>query len=118
MTDDTRMRIGDREREAASERLSKHAAAGRLTYDELEQRLERAQAAVFATDLAALEADLPVRRSARMRPGPPVAAIVALLAAVLVTIAVGHPIPPLFILAVFLWVRARRGFGPPRFSAS
>jgi uncharacterized protein DUF1707 len=114
-----RIRIGDREREATSERLSKHAVAGRLTYEELEERLERAQAAVFARDLAALEADLPARRS-RPRPRLPYPAFVALVAAILVSILVGHPIPPLFILAVFLWVRARRygSFPRPRFSAS
>jgi hypothetical protein len=121
MTDYTpdRLRIGDREREATSERLSKHAAAGRLTYEELEERLERAQAAVFATDLAALEADLPTRRPVA-RPRPPFPALAALVAAVVVSILAGHPIPPLFILAVFLWMRARRygAFARPRFSAS
>lgn len=108
------LRIGDREREAAAERLTKHAAAGRLTYDELEQRLDRAQAAVFASDLAVLEADLPTNRRAPAR-RPPFPALAALVAAVLVSVLVGHPIPPLFILAVVLWVRARRfGAWSPR----
>ena len=127
----TPLRIGDREREAASDRLAKHAAAGRLTYEELEERLERAQAAVVTTDLAELEADLPGPRGRRRPSGaftadlprrraarPPYAAIVALVAAVLVTVLVGHPIPPLFILAVVLWVRARRHGSIPRSGAA
>jgi ferric-dicitrate binding protein FerR (iron transport regulator) len=104
-------RVGDREREAATERLTKHAAAGRLTYDELEQRLEQAQAAVFASDLAVLEADLPTNRRVPARRRPAFPALAALVAAVVVSVLVGHPIPPLFILAVVLWVRARRS-GP------
>jgi hypothetical protein len=112
------LRIGDREREAAAERLNQHAAAGRLSYDELEQRLEQAQAAVFASDLAVLEADLPTNRRAPAR-RPPVPALAALVAAVLVSVLVGHPIPPLFILAVVLWVRARRlGRWSPRHHAA
>jgi hypothetical protein len=105
------VRIGDREREAAAERLNKHAAAGRLTYDELEQRLEQAQVAVFASDLAVLEADLPINHRRMPARRPPFPALAALVAAVLVSVLVGHPIPPLFILAVVLWVRARRS-GP------
>jgi len=101
------VRIGDREREAAAERLTKHAAAGRLSYEELEQRLEQAQSAVFASDLVALEADLPTRRRSPAPP-PPFPALAALVAAILVSVLVGHPIAPLFILAVVLWVRARR----------
>jgi DUF1707 SHOCT-like domain len=101
------IRIGDRERAAAAERLSAHHAAGRLSVDELEQRLERANAAVFAHELDDLEADLP-RRS----PGPPSRVWPALpfgLIAIGVagSIAVGHPLVPLFVLAAFLlWRRA------------
>jgi hypothetical protein len=106
------LRIGDRERERVSERLAKHAAAGRLSYEELESRLDRAQAAVFERDLLALEADLPgpVRRSAPRRAPLPVLAIACLVAAVWLSVVVGHPIPPLFILAGLLWMRARRVF--------
>jgi hypothetical protein len=95
-------RIGDREREATVERLSKHAAAGRLTVAELEERVERAQAAVYARDLSALEADLPAPAPPRS-PQRAVPAVAVLLAAVALTVAVGHPIVPLFILATFLW---------------
>src|SRR5690348_2564905 len=103
------MRIGDKEREAVVERLSKHAAAGRLTMAELEERVEAAHAAVYAEDLGALERDLPAPAP---RPAPPVAPLLVLVAAIALSAAVGHPLVPLFILAAFLW-RAR-GRGRPR----
>src|SRR4051794_41829171 len=89
------LRIGDRERSQAADRLAAHAAAGRLTVEELEQRLERAQAAVYVRELAALEADLPARRP---RPEPPrrppllPAALARLPAGGLLTILVGPPV--------------------------
>src|SRR5512132_834293 len=98
-----RVRIGDRERTDAADRLSAHAAAGRLSVEELEQRLEAVQAAVYARDLHAVEADLPapVRRPAPPRRPPLLAiAIAVLLAAVAATALLGHPIPPLFVAAV------------------
>ena len=103
------VRVGDRERADAAERLSAHAAAGRLTVDELEERLERAGRAVHAADLSALEADLPAPRPAPpRRPGPPALALALLLAAVLMTVAVGHPIVPLFLAAALAWRVAGR----------
>src|SRR3954447_18487306 len=75
-------RIGDRERELAAERLSAHAAAGRLTVDELESRLERVNVAVYDRDLAAVEADLPVASRPR-RPQRAPLALALLVAAVL-----------------------------------
>jgi hypothetical protein len=102
------LRVGDRERAAAAERLSAHHAAGRLSVDELEQRLERANAAVFAHELDQLEADLPRRtpavRPPRAWPALPFALIALGLAG---SIAVGHPLVPLFLIAAFLlWRRA------------
>jgi DUF1707 SHOCT-like domain len=98
------LRIGDREREQAAGRLSKHAAAGRLSFEELEARLERAQKAVFARDLIALEADLPgpARRPAR-RTAPPIVPIALLVLGVWLSVLAGHPIAPLFVLALLLW---------------
>jgi hypothetical protein len=100
------VRVGDKEREAAAARLSAHAAAGRLRMDELEERLERADRAVFAADLAALEADLPGPPE-RRRPALPLRAFALawLVAAVVVTVMVGHPIAPMFLVA-FLLLRA------------
>src|SRR3954469_18495449 len=109
------VRVGDRDREAAVERLSEHAAAGRLTVAELEERVDRAHAAVYADELTALEADLPAPRRPAPRPAPPVAPLIVLLAAIGLSAAGGHPLVPLFILAAFLWRargRARRGAGP------
>lgn len=104
------VRASDREREAAVERLSGHAAAGRLTVAELEERVERAQTAIYADELRALEADLPAPTPARRRPAPRVPAaapaLACLLAAVLLTALVGHPVVPLFIVAALLLRRA------------
>jgi Domain of unknown function (DUF1707) len=137
------VRVGDRERAEAADRLSAHAAAGRLDFDELDTRLERAQAAVFERELRALEADLPgaapgraPRRSSAFAPGaspaplvrgfaagarPAVAApaaaalVVALVAvAVLATAAVGHPVVPPLVAAFLLWRFAHRSGPRPR----
>ena len=107
------IRVGDRERTAVADRLAAHAAAGRLTVEELEQRVERAHAATHTADLDALLADLPERRPTPARAGgrpgfgpPPFllpALIAALAATVAVSIAVGHPIPPVFLLVLFVW---------------
>jgi Domain of unknown function (DUF1707) len=108
MTSPSSLRVGDRERAEAAERLSAHAAAGRLSVPELESRLERAHTAVVAADLHALEADLPGPARPARRP-PPLAplvalAVVALVATVLASLAVGHPVPPLLLVAVaLLW---------------
>jgi len=117
------IRIGDREREETAERLSAHAAAGRLSVEELEQRLERAQHAVYATDLEALERDLPGRRPAATvdrrrvpaargrgawQPAPyrawwPALPLALVVLGVAATVAVGHPVAPLFLGLFLLW---------------
>jgi hypothetical protein len=53
------IRASDAERDAVVERLSQHAATGRLTLDELEQRIGLAYGAKTRGDLAKLTADLP-----------------------------------------------------------
>jgi Domain of unknown function (DUF1707) len=108
------VRVSDRERREAAERLSAHAAAGRLTIEELEARVERVQTAVFAGDLVPLEADLPASAPAGRRRGHPAQLSVLAwvgLAAVFASVLVGHPVAPLFIAAVLLWRIRRR---PPR----
>jgi hypothetical protein len=104
------VRVGDRERSAAADRLAAHAAAGRLTVEELEARVERAQAAVVRRDLDALLADLPEpsRRRAVASPRPPALALflaAALAATVALSVVVGHPVPPLFLLLLLAWRR-------------
>jgi hypothetical protein len=55
----TRVRIGDAERDAAVSSLGEHFAAGRLTHEEFDERLDLAWAARTQADLDPLFADLP-----------------------------------------------------------
>jgi len=66
-TGDTDLRASDADRERAVERLRRHAGAGRLDAEELEDRLERALAARTRGELKALLADLPRSREGRGR---------------------------------------------------
>ena len=58
-SDQPDLRSSDAEREQAFERLSEHAAAGRLTLQELEDRVERVYAAKTRSELEVLTGDLP-----------------------------------------------------------
>src|SRR6266568_1493669 len=53
------MRVGNAEREAIAAELREHYASGRLTLDELNERLEAAFAAKTRGDLTAVMRDLP-----------------------------------------------------------
>ena len=53
------MRAGDSDRAAVSDLLRAHHLEGRLTLDEFEERIERAQTAVTLIELGDLHADLP-----------------------------------------------------------
>lgn len=53
------VRASDAERHHVAELLGEHAAAGRLTLSELEERVQRAYAAVTRDELAELTRDLP-----------------------------------------------------------
>lgn len=59
------VRASDAERELAAESLRRHAAAGRLTVDELEERVHQAYTASSRGELAALLTDLPADRVGR-----------------------------------------------------
>ena len=61
MPPDPRLRAGDRDRDAVAEQLREAHAEGRLTLDELEDRLGKAYAARTFAELAPLTADLPPR---------------------------------------------------------
>jgi hypothetical protein len=63
------MRASEAEREEAVEELRRHAEAGRLDMDELEQRVEAAFAARTREELAELRADLPAAPRPRQRDG-------------------------------------------------
>jgi uncharacterized protein DUF1707 len=62
------VRLDDTDRERLYERLSQHAAAGRLDIDELERRVEAVAVAQTREQAAAVLADLPAL------PGDPLAA--------------------------------------------
>jgi hypothetical protein len=57
------IRVSDKERDAVLELLGQHAAAGRLTLDEHEERAARALVSRTRDDLAALTRDLPEQPS-------------------------------------------------------
>jgi len=59
MTAGFEMRVSDAERDAAAAELREHFASGRLTQDELNERLDQAFAAKTRGDLNALFTDLP-----------------------------------------------------------
>jgi len=70
------LRAGDRDREAIVALLGEHHLAGRLTVDELEERVARAHRAVTLLELADLHDDLPelapqIRTPARRRSRTP-----------------------------------------------
>lgn len=60
MSDLSSLRVADADREQLIEELREHAGAGRLTSEELEERVGRAYGACTRADLDALRADLPV----------------------------------------------------------
>jgi hypothetical protein len=60
MTDPSQLRVADADRDQLVEELRDHALAGRLTSEELEERIGAAFRATTRGDLDALRADLPV----------------------------------------------------------
>ena len=70
---DDSLRVSDAERDATLRMLGDHAAVGRLTLDELEERSSRALAAKTRGELATLTSDLPQeagQSASPRRPGP------------------------------------------------
>jgi hypothetical protein len=60
MTDPSQLRVADADREQVVSELQEHAAAGRLTPDELEDRVGGAYRATTRADLDVLRSDLPI----------------------------------------------------------
>lgn len=60
MADASSLRVADADREQAVDELREHALAGRLTAEELEERVGAAYRATTRGDLEKLKADLPV----------------------------------------------------------
>jgi Domain of unknown function (DUF1707) len=77
VTDRSSLRVADADREQLAAELREHMVAGRLTQEELEERLERAYKASTRAELDAVRDDLPMspatldaeiaRRRARLR---------------------------------------------------
>jgi hypothetical protein len=67
MSDDSNLRVGESERDRAVAELREHMVAGRLTTEELEQRIGAAYAAGTRSELAAVAVDLPISPVARQR---------------------------------------------------
>ena len=61
------VRIGDAERDSAVSALGDHFAAGRLTREEFDERIDKAMQARFQSDLQPLFADLPGPAVERLR---------------------------------------------------
>jgi hypothetical protein len=59
MATESNVRVSDAEREGVAAQLREHYAQGRLTLDELNERLDRAFAAKMRTDLSDVTSDLP-----------------------------------------------------------
>jgi hypothetical protein len=68
---DDRIRVSDADREHVTGRLREHFAEGRLTPDELDERVSAALNAKTFGDLRPLMADLPEPVPAPPRPAPP-----------------------------------------------
>jgi Domain of unknown function (DUF1707) len=60
MSDPSQLRVADADREQMVEELREHALAGRLSSEEMEERIGSAYRATTRADLDALRADLPV----------------------------------------------------------
>ncbi len=63
MSDPSQLRVSDADRERLIEELHEHTVAGRLTAEELEDRIGGVYRATTYADLEALHADLPVSAS-------------------------------------------------------
>jgi hypothetical protein len=114
------VRIGDAERDSAIAALGEHFAAGRLSSEELDERVDAALAARFDRDLEPLFADLPARADPRLTGAPrarpaalPLFALMPLLLVGLIAVAVLSGAP--WLLWGFVWMFLLFGFGGRRF---
>jgi uncharacterized protein DUF1707 len=110
---DPSLRVSDAEREEVATLLRDHAAEGRLTPEELDERLERAFSARTRGDLDALMTDLPRKPPApdhgvHLRSLSLVAGVVLLLAALVLAAGAGF-IWPVWVLGFFVFTGVRRG---------
>ena len=76
------LRVSDAEREHAATELREHLAQGRLTLDELAERLDRTYAARTRAELDAVSADLPAQQRAAPAAKRPRRYLVAIMSGV------------------------------------
>ncbi|HEY2552154.1 MAG TPA: DUF1707 domain-containing protein, partial [Streptosporangiaceae bacterium] len=69
MATEYNVRVSDADRDSTAAQLREHYAQGRLTLDELNQRLEHTFAARTRTDLNAVTGDLPYAAPSGLLPG-------------------------------------------------
>jgi len=113
-----RIRAGDKEREETAERLRDAHVDGRLTVDELQQRLDQAYGAAHLDELPPLVADLPRptppvdddTRTRRRRgwAGPPSALVLLVVVLSVALVVSDHPPFPLLWLGI-AWLVWHRG---------
>jgi hypothetical protein len=107
------VRIGDAERDRAVSDLGDHFAAGRLTREEFDDRVDQAMAAKFDRDLQPLFADLPRPEPVSTRPAGPAPSpragllmmlwwlpLLVVVSAVVLTVLLGAP----WLIWIFCWV--------------
>jgi hypothetical protein len=103
------LRIGDAERDAAADLLGEHFVAGRLTLDELNERLESVLRAKTQEDIAAVMDDLPTPRRPPPTPRRPAPADVGQQAGRYVMLAIVAFVLLLWVLSAAMM--AQRGYG-------
>src|SRR5262249_18711626 len=111
------LRIGTAEREQAAADLGEHLAAGRLSTEEFDERVQRAYAARTRPARAPLSHALPELRVApaprRRRDLRPLLIVLVVVAAIAWVAFLR--VPPFFIFPLFWIFFASRRFGGPRF---
>jgi hypothetical protein len=64
---DSNLRVGDSDRDAVARTLRDHCAAGRLSIEEFDERVEAAYRATTRADLSAVTSDLPTADTAGLK---------------------------------------------------
>jgi hypothetical protein len=105
-----RLRAADADRRRVADAVQASGAEGRLTFEEMEDRLSAVYAAKYTDELTALTADLPREPAARQRmPGRPLrihAAVAVALAVLLVAHWAVSGVPFFWPAAPLLWLGA------------